>query len=124
MAITDRAHEFGADLGMVLGDLLDLVHTLTRLRSVPELRDGLALPEMERTRGAALADKLSIPVLGRAWQMLLKGIAEVDQAPDRRAALRREAADLDDARTAEAGRETQEAIAALRDRLAGSAVTR
>jgi DNA polymerase-3 subunit gamma/tau len=29
---------------------------------------------------------LSIPVLGRAWQMLLKGIAEVDQAPDRRAA--------------------------------------
>jgi DNA polymerase-3 subunit gamma/tau len=86
LAITDRAHEFGADLGMVLGDLLDLVHTLTRLRSVPELRDGLALPEMERTRGAALAERLSIPVLGRAWQMLLKGIAEVDAAPDRRAA--------------------------------------
>jgi DNA polymerase-3 subunit gamma/tau len=86
LAITDRAHEFGADLGMILGDLLDLVHTLTRLRSVPDLRDGLALPEMERTRGAALADKLPIPVLGRAWQMLLKGIAEVDQAPDRRAA--------------------------------------
>jgi DNA polymerase-3 subunit gamma/tau len=86
LAITDRAHEFGADLGMILGDLLDLVHTLTRLRTVPELRDGLALPEMERTRGAALADKLPVPVLGRAWQMLLKGIAEVDQAPDRRAA--------------------------------------
>ena len=86
LAITDRAHEFGADLGMILGDLLDLTHTLTRLRAVPELRDGLALPEMERTRGAALADKLPIPVLGRAWQMLLKGIAEVDQAPDRRAA--------------------------------------
>ena len=86
LAITDRAHEFGADLGMILGDLLDLVHVLTRLRSVPELREGLALPEMERTRGGALADKLSIPVLGRAWQMLLKGIAEVDQAPDRRAA--------------------------------------
>ena len=86
LAITDRAHEFGADLGMVLGDLLDLVHILTRLRSVPELRDGLALPEMERVRGAALADRLPIPVLGRAWQMLLKGIAEVDQAPDRRAA--------------------------------------
>jgi DNA polymerase-3 subunit gamma/tau len=53
---------------------------------VPDLRNGLALPEMERIRGGALADKLSIPVLGRAWQMLLKGIAEVDQAPDRRAA--------------------------------------
>ncbi len=86
LAITDQAHEFGADLGMVLGDLLDLVHTLTKLRSVPDMREGTALPEMERTRGAALADSLSIPVLGRAWQMLLKGIAEVDQAPDRRAA--------------------------------------
>jgi len=86
LAITDRAHERGADLGLVLGDLLDLTHTLTRLRSVPALRDGTELPEAERTRGAALADRLSIPVLGRAWQMLLKGAAEVEQAPDRRAA--------------------------------------
>ena len=86
LAITDRAHEFGADLGTVLGDLLELVHTLTRLRTVPGLRDGPGLPEIERTRGAALADQLSVPVLSRAWQMLLKGVAEVDSAPDRRAA--------------------------------------
>ena len=86
LALTDRAHAFGADLGMVLGDLLELVHTLTRLRTVPGLRDGKALPEMERTRGAALADQLSVPVLARAWQMLLKGLTEVDSAPDRRAA--------------------------------------
>ena len=86
LAITDRAHERGADLGLVLGDLLDLTHTLTRLRTVPALRDGTELPEAERTRGAALADRLTLPVLGRAWQMLLKGTAEVEQAPDRRAA--------------------------------------
>ncbi len=86
LAITDRAHERGADLGLMLGDLLDLTHTLTRLRAVPALRDGTELPEAERTRGAALADRLTLPVLGRAWQMLLKGAAEVEQAPDRRAA--------------------------------------
>src|SRR6185312_11743902 len=40
----------------------------------------------ERTRGAELAAKLSVPVLGRAWQMLLKGVMEVETAPDRRAA--------------------------------------
>lgn len=44
------------------------------------------MPEMERTRGAALAEKLSVPVLGRTWQMLLKGVQEVEAAPDRRAA--------------------------------------
>ena len=86
LEITDRAHAFGADLGTVLTDLVELVHMLTRLRSVPGLRDGMALPEAERTRGAALADQLSVPVLSRAWQMLLKGLTEVDSAPDRRAA--------------------------------------
>ena len=86
LAVTDRAHEFGADLGTVLTDLLELVHMLTRLRTVPGLRSGNTLPETERTRGAALADQLSVPVLSRFWQMLLKGLTEVEAAPDRRAA--------------------------------------
>ncbi len=86
LAITDRAHERGADLGIMLQDLLDLTYTVTRLRTVPGLRDAPDLPEAERTRGATLADRLSIPQLGRAWQMLLKGIGEVETAPDRRAA--------------------------------------
>ena len=86
LEITDRAHARGADLGVMLQDLLDLVHTLTRLRAVPALRTSNDLPEAERTRGATLAEALSIPVLGRAWQMLLKGVAEVETAPDRKAA--------------------------------------
>ncbi|MBN8905534.1 MAG: DNA polymerase III subunit gamma/tau, partial [Rhodospirillales bacterium] len=86
LAVTDRAYERGADLGTLLQDLLELLHTITRLKSVPDLRTGSELPEAERTRGADLADRLSIPVLGRAWQMLLKGVAEVESAPDRRAA--------------------------------------
>ncbi len=86
LAITDRAHERGADLGLMLGDLLELTHTLTRLKSVPALRDGTELPEAERTRGADLADRLTMPTLGRTWQMLLKGTQEVEQASDRRAA--------------------------------------
>jgi DNA polymerase-3 subunit gamma/tau len=86
LAITDRAHERGADLGLLLADLLELCHTLTRLKAIPGLRHAPELAEAERTRGAALADRLSVPVLGRAWQMLLKGTSEVESAPDRRAA--------------------------------------
>ncbi|MGA9866243.1 MAG: DNA polymerase III subunit gamma/tau, partial [Acetobacteraceae bacterium] len=73
LAVTERAHERGADLGVMLADLLELLHTLTRLKSVPGLRDSHELPEAERTRGAALADQLSISTLARAWQILLKG---------------------------------------------------
>src|ERR1019366_8173252 len=86
LAITDRAYERGADLGTVLQDLLELLHTVTRLKSIPGLRDSAELPEAERTRGAAIADQLSVPVLARAWQMLLKGVGEVETAPDPRAA--------------------------------------
>jgi DNA polymerase-3 subunit gamma/tau len=86
LEITDIAHARGADLGVLLGDLLGLAHLLTRLKSVPSLAAGGALPEMERVRGLALAEKLSIPWLGRLWQMLLKGVAEVETAPDRKAA--------------------------------------
>ncbi len=86
LAVTERAHERGADLGVMLADLLELLHTLTRLKSVPGLRDSQELPEAERTRGAALADQLSISTLARAWQILLKGVGEVESAPDRRAA--------------------------------------
>ncbi|MBN9510337.1 MAG: DNA polymerase III subunit gamma/tau [Alphaproteobacteria bacterium] len=86
LAIADRAHERGADLGVLLQDLLDLVNTLTRLKVIPALRDSPEMPEAERTRGAALAETLPVPVLARTWQMLLKGIGEVEAAPDRRAA--------------------------------------
>ncbi len=86
LALTERAYERGADLGLLLADLLELVHTITRLKSIPELRSSTELPEAERTRGAALAERLSVPVLARAWQMLLKGVGEVEFAPDRRAA--------------------------------------
>jgi DNA polymerase-3 subunit gamma/tau len=86
LSITDDMHDRGADLGLTLQDLLELTHTLTRIKSVPGLRDSSDLPEMERTRGAAMADSLTVPALARLWQMLLKGIGEVETAPDRRAA--------------------------------------
>jgi DNA polymerase-3 subunit gamma/tau len=86
LAVSDRAYALGADLGALLGDLLELTHTLSRLKTVPALRDSQELPEAERTRGVALADALSVPVLARLWQMLLKGLSEIETAPDRRAA--------------------------------------
>lgn len=85
LKISDASYERGADPGVLLSDLLGLAHLLTRMKSVPALAKSGALPEMERTRGAALAEMLSIPFLGRLWQMLLKGLQEVETAPDRRA---------------------------------------
>ena len=74
-------YDGGADPVSVLQDLLELVHFLTRLKLVPGSgADDQALAG-ERARGAELAQKLSIPALARAWQMLLKGLAEAQAAP-------------------------------------------
>ena len=86
LGYADDAYERGADPGVLLSDLLGLAHLLTRMKSVPTLANSSALPEAERTRGTALTQMLSMPFLGRLWQMLLKGLAEVEAAPDKRAA--------------------------------------
>lgn len=86
LRIAGDAHARGADPGLVLADLLELTHTLTRLKTVPNLAASRELPELERVRGGAMAERLSIPTLARAWQILLKGIGEVEAAPSRQAA--------------------------------------
>jgi DNA polymerase III subunit gamma/tau len=74
-------HRAGADPVVILQDLLDLTHELTRLKVVPNVGDDDAMPEAERSRGGALAGKLGMAALTRAWQILLKGLGEVQAAP-------------------------------------------
>ena len=73
-------YDCGADPAMVLGDLAEFTHFVTRVKIVPALADDVSLTEAERTRGRGFAAKLSMRVLARTWQMLLKGIAEVEAA--------------------------------------------
>src|SRR5712691_7390738 len=77
----DRLYQGGADPLMVLQDLLELSHFVTRLKLAPEAGTGDPLEEGERERARPLAAVLSMPVLARAWQMLLKGLGEVQAAP-------------------------------------------
>ncbi|HYF87805.1 DNA polymerase III subunit gamma/tau [Azospirillum sp.] len=81
MDILADLHRVGADPVVILQDLLDLVHNLTRLKVVPDSANDPSLPEAERTRGATLSTKLGMPALTRAWQLLLKGLNEVQAAP-------------------------------------------
>ena len=73
-------YDTGADPAVVLTDLAEFTHFVTRMKVVPAVGDDPALIEVERTRGRMLAERLSMRVLSRSWQMLLKGIAEVENA--------------------------------------------
>ncbi|MFQ5984925.1 MAG: DNA polymerase III subunit gamma/tau [Alphaproteobacteria bacterium] len=74
-------YDAGLDPVVLLQDLLDLTHWVTRLKIAPEAADAATVSELERVRGRTLAERLSMPVLSRAWQMLLKGLNDVRTAP-------------------------------------------
>lgn len=81
LGILTDCHDAGADAVIVLQDLLELVHWVTRVKITPAIADDITVPEAERSRGRALAEKLGMPDLTRAWQMLLKGLTEAQSAP-------------------------------------------
>ncbi|MEX0407560.1 DNA polymerase III subunit gamma/tau [Aquibium sp. LZ166] len=78
-AITEYRAQYdgGADPAVILTDLAEFNHLVTRLRFVPEAAQDASLTEDERTRGVDFSKRLSVRVLSRTWQMLLKGISEV-----------------------------------------------
>ena len=74
-------YDTGADPATVLTDLADFVHFVTRVRYVDTALDDPSLSPDEKKRGKEFADKLTPRILGRTWQMLLKGIEEVQASP-------------------------------------------
>lgn len=72
----------GADPAVILQDMLELTHWLTRLKVTPDAGDSLGASETERVKGGEMAKGLSLAALTRAWQMLLKGLGEVRSAPN------------------------------------------
>ncbi|MEM7650638.1 MAG: DNA polymerase III subunit gamma/tau [Pseudomonadota bacterium] len=83
LEIIDDLYRNGADPVVLMQDVLDLTHTLTKLRAVPEAKDmKQAMAADQVTRAAELAGKLSMPTLGKTWQILLKGLSEVQFAPN------------------------------------------
>jgi DNA polymerase-3 subunit gamma/tau len=75
-----KQYDTGADPVVVLSDLAEFVNFVTRVKIVPATADNVAFGETERKRARDFAAKISMRVLSRMWQMLLKGTAEVQGA--------------------------------------------
>lgn len=86
--ILDDLYNAGAEPMVVMQDMLDIGHILTRLHTTknPESLKG-RFPEAELQCAHEIASKLSLPALAKAWQILLAGHQDVMQAPRPQAAL-------------------------------------
>ncbi len=72
----------GADPMAVLRDLAEIAHWLSVLKVAPDAAEDPTVPPEERDRGRAMAARLPLRALSRAWQMLLKALEEVSVAPN------------------------------------------
>ncbi|HEV7480007.1 MAG TPA: DNA polymerase III subunit gamma/tau, partial [Roseiarcus sp.] len=81
LEIVRALHQAGADAGDILIDLAEFCHFVTRAKIAPAATEDPAVSQVERERGREFAEKLTVGVLARAWQILLKGVEDVKDSP-------------------------------------------
>ena len=83
-ALAELAAQYsdGADPLVVLRDLAEICHWVSVTKITPEAAEDPTISADERARGKAMAEALPMRVLTRMWQMLLKALEEVAQAPN------------------------------------------
>jgi len=82
-----QLHGQGADAAMLLNDLLDITHYLTRIVVAPQLAQNLNFAPAEQALAIEMAKSVNIPALTRAWQIITRGAEEMRHATNQRATL-------------------------------------
>jgi len=72
----------GADPVAVLRDLAEITHWVSVIKITPASAEDPTVGPDERARGSDLAGRLDLRILARMWQMLLKSLEEVSNAPN------------------------------------------
>jgi DNA polymerase III subunit gamma/tau len=81
LEIVRALHQAGADPADILIELAEFCHFVTRAKIAPAATADPAVSEVERERAQEFAEKLSLGVLARTWQILLKGVEDVKDSP-------------------------------------------
>ncbi|MFV9876324.1 MAG: DNA polymerase III subunit gamma/tau [Rickettsiales endosymbiont of Dermacentor nuttalli] len=71
----------GVNPAILIEDLLEVTHLITKIKMIPMLAESKILPEFDRNKSLELSRLLEVSSLTLIWQMLLKGLAEVKSAP-------------------------------------------
>jgi DNA polymerase-3 subunit gamma/tau len=81
LEIVRALHQAGADAADILIDVAEFCHFVTRAKIAPTATEDPTISQIERERAQEFADKLTVGVLARAWQILLKGVEDVKDSP-------------------------------------------
>ena len=83
-ALTELSSQYadGAEPMAVLRDLAEITHWISVVKITPDAAEDPTISPDERQRGQDFAEALGMRPLTRLWQMLLKALDEVAQAPN------------------------------------------
>ena len=76
-----KQYTFGATPIVILQDLINITHDMAKVKIVPSLLSSTSLSEVERNTFMNLSETSSLAILSKIWQMLIKGISELNLAP-------------------------------------------
>jgi DNA polymerase-3 subunit gamma/tau len=76
----DDAHGLGMDPALIIRGLMEAIHSATRAKAGAQTEALLSAEQREFSE--KLADRLSWGQIHRLWQLLLKGLSDVNIAPD------------------------------------------
>lgn len=71
----------GATPLIILQDLINITHDMAKIKIVPTLLNSTSLSEIEQKTYTQLSNQCSLAILSKIWQMLIKGIGELNMAP-------------------------------------------
>lgn len=78
--VEDQYHH-GASPQIILKDLIDITHMLAKAKIVPQSLNEALMGENERNLSEKISKDVPISVLSKIWQMLIKGLTELNAAP-------------------------------------------
>ena len=81
LANVEEQYNNGANPLTILQDSVNIAHMLAKAKIIPSSVDDISLSESEKDLCKRLAPQISIAVLSKVWQMLIKGISELAIAP-------------------------------------------
>ena len=77
LVIFNQLYDSGADPLVIIQDLLDIVHWISRATVTPEVINETGISEIDKKFGDKLSKELNVSELSKIWQILLKGYQEV-----------------------------------------------
>ena len=74
-------YQNGANPTSLLQDLINITHLLAKTKLIPSFINDSSLSETEKDFCQRLNSKVSIAILSKIWQMMIKGLGELQAAP-------------------------------------------